>query len=253
MNRIQIKLHLRSFTQLVFLLMVVFLFAACSSRKKNVNSKVIPETISTNTEVSGIPLHIEFRKGPAHNHPLMAIWLEDLDGNYIETLYVASSIGTGLFGHAVEKDGNWESGPVRRPAALPYWWHKYGYLPDQNNKVPDAITGPTPAGNFILKSKTGHKSAETVNILFEINQSWDWNEYWTNDKYPENGDYMSSSQPALVYKASIKLSGEEDVQVLKVIGHSHYSGADGSLTEDISSLSTALQIAGVIKVSTGVK
>ena len=37
----------------------------------------------------------------------------------------------------------------------------------------------------------------------EINQNWDWNEYWTNDKYPDDENYKMSCQPALVYEAVI--------------------------------------------------
>jgi hypothetical protein len=166
---------------------------------------------------------------------------------------VASSIGTGIFGHGKVNKGVWEPGPLSRPAALPYWWHKYGYLPSQEKRVPDAITGPTPAGNFILDSKVKKVSDNQINILLEINQSWDWNEYWTNDKFPDDAEYLTSSQPAVVYGATIDLAIPDSVYNMEVIGHSHYSGKDGSLDQDISTLTTALEIAGVIKVSTGNK
>mgnify|MGYP001823206809 CR=1 FL=1 len=92
-----------------------------------------------------------------------------------------------------------------------------------------------------------------VNILFEINQSWDWNEYWTNDKFPGDAEYMSSSQPAVVYTVTIDLEKTDTIYTMQVAGHSHYSGKDGKLYLDISSLTTALNIAGVIKVNTGNK
>ena len=92
-----------------------------------------------------------------------------------------------------------------------------------------------------------------INVLLEINQSWDWNEYWTNDKYPGDEDYLSSSQPAVVYMTTVDLAKPDTIYELKVIGHSHYSGNDGMLYEDIGSLTTALDIAGVIRVSTATK
>jgi len=238
---------------LAFILLIFAISTACTSGKKTLTSTGDIEVITINSDESGIPIEVIFRKGTAHNHPLMAIWLEDMDGNYLETLYVAKSIGSGIFGHGIVKKGHWEPGPVSRPAALPYWWHKYGELPNPESPVPDAISGPTPDGDFILKTKAESHEKDMVNILFEINQSWDWNEYWTNDKYPDNEDYKTSSQPAVVYQASIDLSAPGRVYELKIIGHSHYAGEDGSLTTDIGTLTTALEIVGVIKVSTGVK
>ena len=51
------------------------------------------DTIHVDYEASGISIDIIFQKGSAHNHPLMALWLEDMTGNYIQTLFVAESIG----------------------------------------------------------------------------------------------------------------------------------------------------------------
>ncbi|MBW6461035.1 MAG: DUF2271 domain-containing protein [Bacteroidales bacterium] len=43
----------------------------------------------------------------------MVIWLEDMDGKYIETLYVAESIGKGIFRHGEKAKGQWMPGPIR--------------------------------------------------------------------------------------------------------------------------------------------
>ncbi len=87
--------------------------------------------------------------------------------------------------------------------------------------------------------------------MLEINQNWDWNEYWTNDLYPDDIYYKLSCQPALVYEAILDpaLSGNESV--MKVIGHSHYSGANGELYPDLSTITTALNIADSITVKLG--
>lgn len=231
----------------------ILLFMACSARQIGAGSGTETEMIRTLEGEDGLPIELDFRKGPSHNHPLMAVWVEDLDGKHLETLYVAASIGKGIFGHAKKTEGQWEPGEVRRPAALPYWWHKYGYLPEPETKVPDAITGPTPQNNFILESRIRKVSDPRVNILLEINQSWDWNEYWTNDRFPGDNDYMSSSQPAVVYVVTIDLEKSDTIYTMQVAGHSHYSGRDGKLYEDINSLTTALEIAGAITVSTGKK
>jgi hypothetical protein len=82
----------------------------------------------------------------------------------------------------------------------------------------------------------------------EINQPWDWNEYWTNTKYPEDENYKTSSQPSLVYRVTIDLNSGVKEYSMKPVGHGHYSGMDGSLTTDLSTLTTALEIAKSITV-----
>jgi len=52
----------------------------------------------------------------------------------------------------------------------------------------------------------------------------------------------------LIYAAEIN-SENKGVEVpLKPIGHAHYAGKDGSLTTDLSTLTTALKIAKKITV-----
>jgi len=218
------------------------------------------EFIATQVNAAGIPLEVVFERGRAHNHPLMAIWVEDLEGNYIQTLYVAESIGKGVFLHGDPSTGRWQPGPIRRPAALPYWGHQRGiqyedglFIPTQNNPMPDAITGPTPKGNFTLQTQTPEANLRQFRVLIEINQSWDWNQYWHNNKFPGDPDYQTSSQPAVVYETIIDLDSENQVFELKPIGYSHWSGKTGELFTDLSTLTTALNIIKQAKVKLSVK
>lgn len=231
----------------IMLVIIAMAFSACSSRKQKKLASMTPEIINIHLG-DGSMLEIEFTMGTGHNHPLMAIWTEDGEGNYIETVFVAASIGTGVFGHAQISNGNWEPGPVKRPAAIPYWWHRYGSLPSVENPVPDAITGPTPKGNFIIRAQLPANYPEKFNVLMEINQSWDWNEYWNNTLYPENKEYMTSSQPAVVYAVMVDRAQDEKEYTMKLIGHSHYAGENGLLYDDTSTLSTAKEIAARIVV-----
>lgn len=207
------------------------------------------ETLTTTPSKEGVSVAIEFVKGKSHNHPLMAIWMENMDSSYLETLYVAKSIATSVFGHGDNSEGVWKPGIIRRPAALPYWAHKRGvkaedglYLPTPDNPVPDAISGPTPPGDFVLNTVIPKKAGKNFRVLFEINQSWDWNEYWTNSKFPEDNDYKTSSQPSIIYEAVIDLDDPKQKYIMQAIGHGHYSGKDGKLYEDLSTMSTAKQI-----------
>ncbi|MCF8227817.1 MAG: DUF2271 domain-containing protein [Bacteroidales bacterium] len=207
------------------------------------------DTLWTNVGAEGIEVMLEFREEDEHNYPLMAIWIEDMDSNFMETLYVAQSIGTSVFRHGDASSGKWQPGTIRRPAALPYWSHQRGvkakdglYLPAPEEPVADAITGPTPPSDFVLISKSSNKLPDRFRILFEINQSWDWNEYWTNTKYPDDTEYKSSSQPSIIYEAVIDRNSQKQEYFMNPIGHGHYSGKDGKLYTDLSTLTTAKQI-----------
>lgn len=131
-------------------------------------------------------LTLELTKGQAWKHPTFAIWIEDTEGNYLETVFVTRSIATGIYDHADGGNGTWkdEPGESIRPAALPYWAHKRGvmsrdglYVPTPENPVTDAITGPTPEQDFVLKTDRLHSTGKNFRVLLEINQLWDWNDY----------------------------------------------------------------------------
>jgi len=220
----------------------------CTSGKKTVADEPY-QVIQTNVDGTGMTIELRFTKGAEHNHPLMAVWLEDTGGKYIETLYVAESIGKGVFQHGDKSKGQWQAGAIRRPAALPYWGHKRGYqapdgyyIPTPEDPISDAVTGPTPGGNFDLQSRASAQLPSKFAVMMEINQSWDWNTFWSNNKYPDDSQYKTSSQPAVVYQAIVDLdSGKKSYEMIP-IGHSHYSGQDGKLYTDLSTLTTALQI-----------
>jgi len=235
----------------VLIFAVLFITTAISAQKKK--EVFTQETYGLNN--TGTALTILFEKGSEHNHPLFAIWLAVENGNYLQTLYVSESIGKGVFRRANRKTGQWKAGEIQRPATLPYWAHQRNeknelgtYMPTPKHAVPDAYTGATPSNSFILHIKTEKILSGKYKIMFELNQSWDWNEYWTNDKYPNDKEYKTSSQPALVYSADINTSTPNQEYILKPIGHSHYAGADGSLNTDLSTLTTALKIANKITV-----
>ncbi len=252
---------IRIFSLLFFTLFFIeYTYAPCEYREQQrwwqrTSTDIEIEEIKTLEEKEGYNVIIEFTKGEHFNHPLMAFWIEDTKGNYIQTLYVAKSIAKGYFRHGDASSGRWEPGPVRRPAALPYWGHKRGvkaddgyYIPTVDNPMPDAVTGATPKNNFRIISKIKKDIPEKFNILMEINQSWNWNHYWHNDKYPDDEHYKTSSQPAVVYMATIDVNNTEKEYNMRPIGHSHWSGKSGNLFEDLSTLTTALEIADSVKI-----
>ena len=246
---------MRTFCYSILMIAVLFAIGSCGSGARQAS----PETtqhLTTHSGMNGIHLSIDFRKGAAFNYPLMAIWAEDTSGHYLQDIYVAQSIAKGIFRHGNAYSGKWLPGEIRRPAALPYWGHRRGvkaddglFIPDARNPLPDAVTGATPTTSFKLESVLSGPIPRAFYVLFEINQPWDWNAFWTNNKYPDDEDYKTSGQPAVVYRTLVNLDSPQKTYPMHPIGHSHYSGKDGNLYTDLSSLTTALHLADSILVS----
>lgn len=235
----------------IFLIILLSVALLVSAKKK-------PEVFSNESYgagKSGSAISLVFEKGKEHNHPLFAIWLADENGKFIETLYVSQAIGKGIFPRANRKTGHWMAGEIQRPATLPYWAHQRGvvneygtYMPTPKQPEVDGVTGATPQNSFKMSLKTSKPLNGKYLLMLELNQSWDWNEYWTNNKFPDDKEYKTSSQPALVYQISFDTNNLLNVYEMKPAGHSHYSGKDGNLTTDLSSMTTALKIAKKISV-----
>jgi len=237
-------------TRLLIAALLVITIAVSAKKKKEVFSEA-----RYGANYAGTSLTIQFEKGKEHNHPLFAIWLADENGKFIQTLYVSETIGKGVFKRANRKSGQWLAGEIQRPAALPYWAHQRGvknefgtYMPTPKQPEVDAYTGATPPASFILHTKTMERMAGKYKVMLELNQTWDWNEFWTNDMHPNEKEYRTSCQPALVYEANIDTNNPSAEITMKPIGHSHYSGANGSLTADLGTITTALKISKKITV-----
>jgi hypothetical protein len=233
--------------KLIYLSIIMLTIVAQVDAKKR-KAEVITKAQYGISE-QGTSLVLKMDKGKKHNHPLMAIWLADSTGQYIQTLYVAESIGKGYFDRSVNAKGKWQPGATLRPATLPFWAYQRGikndvgnFMPTQNNPVVDAYTGATPPGSFELTLVTDKPLSGKYKIMMEINQSWDWNEFWFNDKFPEDKEYKTSSQPAVIYEAVIDTQKPLSTVQLIAVGRSHHSGQDGKMYTDLNTLTTALQI-----------
>ena len=237
--------------------LVALVLASCSAginRKQTVQPGKT-ETVVTNTEGKGPEITVDFYRGKSFYYPLMAIWVEDEGGKYIQTLFLARSVATGTFKYGIQENNKWVPAPKRAPQTLPYWAHKRGvlasdglYMPEPGNPVPDAYSGATPTAGFTLISKADTRLPGKYKVMLEVNQNWDWNDYWTNDKFPGDDYYKMSCQPALVYEAVIDSRSTGSFYKMRPVGHSHYSGKTGELFPDLSTLTTALQIADSIVV-----
>src|SRR5690606_32391837 len=116
----------------LFRIIPIVVLLGCVSQRRIESESIV---IQTSTENAVRELEIEFQKGKTFNHPSFAFWIEDLEGNYIQTLYVTGYVAKGRFGFGEIEPGKWkdEPGDARRPATLPYWAHK------RNIKAPDGL------------------------------------------------------------------------------------------------------------------
>ena len=214
------------------------------------------QTILINQDVSGKKLIIEVRVGDRYRDrpfpflfgrtitspPQMAFWVEDTAGNYIRTLYVTAKTGYPII-YPVDRI---RSDTVSRPEALPYWSHKRSEAYGRKDFSPevDAVTGATPHGHFNIETDLPG-ALRKFRVLAEINRSFDFNDYYTKNKYPNDPVYSGDGnpgQPSVIYSTDINLDSDDKVYIMKLIGHGHYSGADGKLYTDMTGIDSALQI-----------
>jgi hypothetical protein len=154
--------------------------------------------------------------------PQVAVWITDLDGNYISTLYVTDVIVQQNFDAAPEEG---------RPEALPIW---YGL---QKESV-DAVSSPTTVGSTV---QFGNDIASELPdgeylIFLETNRSYDWNDRYTKKNSGVNG------QPSLLYQAKVSIGGPTAEVEFIPVGTGSVDGSDGLIYDDLSGIDTAYQL-----------
>lgn len=181
------------------------------------------------------------------NPPQFAVWLEDLDGKYISTVYVTEKIAT---------QGWVSSGGNRRKEALPHWCYQRGvvyddglYLPTKKQPFTDANSGATPKKSAQFKISMSDFTTPVV-IKAEFNHSLDFNTYFPETAKPGDENYsggeMGSGQPAVIYADTIY--PQQNYVELKLIGRSSSDGTNGSIYTDLDKLTTAKSIVKSVKI-----
>jgi len=237
-------------TLLLVLLFTISFQQACKSPA----SALLPVVYDDpNLVKTGIPITISLENGSGFNHPSYVIWQEDMMGNYVKTLFITKSYASGIFGHQMVGDSIWlkTSGESHQPAALPFWSHKKGLLknnsliPSPESPFADAYTGATPTNDLLFNTKLS--GAKPMRIWMEVNQAWDWNEYWVNNKYPESEAYKHSAQPSLIY--AVTIDDQSDVFYLNPVGHGDPTGETGKLFTNLNTMTTSKKIFDSIKIT----
>ena len=206
--------------------------------------------IETKSGAAGKKVALSVEKGAEWNHvmmgvinttPQIAVWIEDLDGNMVETLYVTGKYAKGIW-----------FGAVTRVSSVPYWGFKMAgsgakspYAPTKYTPMPDTVTSASPEGSFVLKS-VATKPLESFAVLAEFNNSLDFNDTY-KDGLPKDSPYYSGSggdggQPAAVYKAIVYPIDGTNWVPLVMVGHSSPSGADGGLYTNMEGVTTGVKM-----------
>jgi len=248
-------------------------------------TKVKPEDKMTyqkvnkiNVNHSGQSLVIDLRKGPYFIWPQYAIWVESMSGEFIQPIYVTSSLAKNNFVNKVTKKDKsivfdshiLLSGKVDpqtvfhfeqdsatkdqriRPDSLPVFLHQLGkksadgfYVPTEGDLLIDSYTGATMLDNFLLNTRLKETTLGKVRIKFEINNSFDFNQYYSSDRFPDDPVYSGngySAQPSIVYEAIVDFESKQKYYPMILIGHGHHSGKDGRLYKNMDNFTTALEL-----------
>lgn len=230
-----------------------------TGQKLSEQDKISYIKVNLNPEGKGDTMKIDIRKGPYFEWPTFAFWLEDTAGNYLQTLYVTSKLAKNNFtvkvvsenGEDVFIDEPETKNQRERPEALPVWSHQYGVVSEKGNAVPtgknivpDGYSGATLTENTLLNTITSSKLPDQFLVKMEINHSFDWNEFYTSNRYPDDPIYSGNGkvgQPSLIYQTKIDRS-KGRYFAMELVGRGHHSGRNGNIYTDLSEITTAKQL-----------
>lgn len=128
--------------------------------------------------------------------PQIAVWVEDSDGTYVDTLFVTK-----------KASGNkWIGSPkYGRPESLPDWYRAKGQNPAVKISKDDldATTSATPKKGIVISKDLELEKGKTYVFKCQANQSFDYNEYYTKKNSGVDG------QPAVLYAGEMIPDGTE--------------------------------------------
>lgn len=218
----------------IFFILIAILLISCSNNRLNLNDGPIKvEIIPGEKWNKHKPVFMDFKIKIA---PQFAIWIEDINGNYIKTIAVTKKIAKDKL---YRKDGS------KKIETLPSW-----SFAKSSNEI-DGITTATPKKSVEYKFLSPQNLNKFI-IKMEVNHSRDFNDYFPVDakKGEENFSWgkSGSGQPALVYMAEINLENN-DMWTLELIGHSSPDGTKQGIYKDLTTITTAKNIIKKVTVT----
>lgn len=161
--------------------------------------------------------------------PQMAIWIQDLEDNFLQNIYVTRSFGQQNMLGAPQGFPS-----VFRRTSLPFW-HKKNYLWSKeyltkDNILPDTVSQPTPPTSFSIETRIIN-TIDKGYVYLEINQIED-----TNQTYK-----TINGQPSLIYRAFVDFKKARKVYDLELFAMTD-NLREGIYTTNISGITTADKI-----------
>lgn len=200
-------------------------------------------------------LAVDITIGPSHINPSFVLWIEDFSGKFLRTVFVTKSVGTGVYQMAQKTRGRWKKGPVYIEGALPVWAHRRGvrnkeggFTPMPETALPDAYSGATPMEHSRIYIRVNLDKLKKFRLFFEINQSHDFNDYFT-EELNEEENLQSVGQPSIVYGKLIDLTSGQKKFKLLPLGYGDFAGQTGELYRGFDKFDTALWLIKSIEVS----
>jgi hypothetical protein len=190
---------------------------------------------------------IDFTYQPGSGGVQIVIWIEDGDGNYIETIFITDFIGRDGGGNRTDNP-DIDYGTGNRWSAFPIWAHKrnvidttYGldnlYPPSESQaSYPDdldAVSGATPTSGIQTKTlELSELEYGEYKCWIEVNKSFDNNDYHDYSYY--------RGQPSLVWNVTVNVGDSPDSSmVLNYTGYGSTDGSDGNINPPDTTITTA--------------
>jgi hypothetical protein len=181
---------------------------------------------------SGTRFELHLEPGPHHSarqgfwifgytvQPQAAVWVETLEGEYVDTIYVT----------AKGQKGDWTAAPKNgRPEALPVWYHL-------DKESTDAVSSATPEEDTLYGSDLAARLAPGKYIIkMETNRSYDYNEAFTESM-------GVGGQPSLVYQAELYVGESSASAEFRPAGTGSPDGSDGLIRPGLEGITTALEL-----------
>ena len=152
--------------------------------------------------------------------PQIAVWVEDSDGTYVDTLFVTKK-ASGNKWIGSPKDG--------RPESLPDWYRAKGQNPAVKISKDDldATTSATPKKGIVISKDLELEKGKTYVFKCQANQSFDYNDYYTKKNSGVDG------QPAVLYEGEIIPDGTEKEIKLMLNNKSEFITTADKIIESI--------------------
>ena len=219
---------MKKFLTVIIAFTLLITLSACKSENKqpnNSSNETNEITGATSVESDETPslggeltINFDYEKISGWATNQFAVWIEDMDGNYINTLYATKWTANG--------------GYKSRPDSIKTWVEKSGIDSMQKSEV-DAISGATP--------KAG-----------KLSYSWDLTDS-NGDTVPQ-GEYMFFVEGTLrwqnyvIYSGVIEISGEAAVTVTADAEYFfEESGDNPALNEDSSEVAMISNVVAVFE------